>query len=929
MSIEGFFRTADTTYLGNVNNAEFSLDFEDAQKAIKPEERRELANALFFRVLSRDDKQKLSSGFKTLYFQSNGRNYLVQPKSSLIYRLVNWIARIFKIMKGGSKREFEVVRSYLPAFIYTPKVVVDVSTKPHLSVHAGPSRLESAKAYQDPFTELSTTLFQDYEPFHNWVDVKDAPYRDASKYQLLFSNDSLVAKRIDDPSVTKRDRQKVLSAYKEFVYKQFGKDVIERIQTHYEFSLDKMIEEGSPLTAEIVYRINVGSTYIEEDDVTRLAEAIEAGKKLPERLQKRVGDIQSLDLKKPADFAKLMDILQLDDQELKKALTGRMLHGKISSWYTQADETLYKPWVDQQEFLQTCRKIPERNWDCFYEDLAMILCKKHLHQRNSDNSYRVGALIPAPKEKGKAQEYYKVTSWIHNSRGIYSYTLEPACAESSLSAIKLYRSTSISAYNLDGASSYKNDFNPVNPPGYEGSHLLEGYEKPFFDKRTIPVWVGYQLLAEQKLAQGAHQEAKEALILANSALRESIEAKYKKPTLREHIREHDAEFMELIEKARDKGVIGGYTAWYLLNNCLRNSVKFKYDEHAKEAKYLKSFLERMGAKDLLSWWHLEHNRPAADEVTLLATLDNQQDLSQWSKRLHEYAKSQGEDVASKRAQNLDFVGHSLGAACAQRFLVYYTAGKGRIALPGHSINARVFDDPAINRSDNKAFIEFGNKHAELLHALNSTYCITRRQETGDPVPQSGDVHLGATKTNEQFARTVRWLRFDAKLQQASSKARYPQIRDYKTAHGRLFAGGLTQSGWLLNWLHKKVRDLEKSDPEEAKRLQKIADTLGQPDYKTTYYDSRTQWIFDHPTNREIWQGLRKLWKLPFGFDPVFAERLRTYLSAFFRSGFLYTILPKRIRQLAEPNPLDDKAHGDWKRMCDSKGVFVVTKTSQK
>ncbi len=931
--IKGFFRTADSTYLGVVDHVEFSLDFEEASKAIKPEARRELADTIFYKVLDKTEKENLATGFTSLYFQSNGKNYVLQPKSTLALRIVNWFLRVFKIMKGGSKVEFEVVRSCFPSFLYTPNVVVNAGVQPHLRLHAGEERLKSAKSYQDPFTELSTTLFQDYEPFHKWKDVKDHPLRDASKYELCLTGNTLVAKPIEHHTVSKEERQKVLTVYKAFLYKEFGEDVIKRIQTHYEFDIDSMIEKGEPLTPEIVYRVNVGSSYIEEDDVAKLFRDLKAGNPLPGRLKRRVQltkeEIQLLDIQKSEDFAKVMNILTLSDDEFTKIFTGRKLHGKISSWYTQADETLFKPWVDQQEFLQTIRQIPGRNWECFYEDLAMILCKKHLHQKNPDNSYRVGALIPAPRVEGKPQEYFKVTSWIHNSRGIYSYTLEPACAGSALSSIKLYRSTSLSPYNLDGAASYKNDFNPVNPPGYEGGHLLEKYEKPFFDKRTIPVWVGYQLLAEQKIASGDLVEAKRALVSANQALRQELEAKYKRPTLREFIREHDAEFLDLVQKGREEGVIGAYNAWYLLNNSLRNTVRYKYSEHSKEAKYLKEFLVKMGADELLTWWNWQERGLQDKETTLLTSLESQNDLASWSRALHNYAKEVHEDVESKTASNLDFVGHSLGAACAQRFLVYYTAAKGRIALPGHRVSAQLFDDPAINRSDNKTFIEFGNRHADLLAALQSEFRIVRRQEAGDPVPQSGDVHLGATKTNEQYAQARKWLQFDAKLHLASSKARYAQIRDYTSSHGRLFAGGITQHGWLRNWLNKKVKELEISDPEEAKRLRALSKKLARSDYKTTHFDSRTQWIFDHPTNKEIWLGLRKLWKLPFGFDPVFAERLRSYLSAFFRSGFLYAMLPKIIRQLGQQNPPDDKAHGDWKKICDSKGVFVVTKTSQK
>ncbi len=958
---KGFFRTNDTTYMGFITSnpddtpVEVSLDFECSDELIKPEQRRRIADKLFNKKMTADEKSGICGGYRELYFQSNGRNYVIAPKSNLIFRIICSIFRFLKVMKGSSKVDYKIVRSGIPSLFYKPRLVVQVSDKSNLTIDSYANRLQSSNVYHDPFTQLATTLFQDYEPFHSWKDVKEHPYRDASKYQIVIQNNNLVAKEITNPDVKKEEVQEAFKAFRDYAYRHFGETAIKRIQAHYEFDLDEMINNFHPLTPEIIYRINVGSSHIEAVDIEKLAQDLKDQKILPERVQQKINPtvftpdfISSLDVNNPDHFAKLANCLNLTEAEHNKIFTGRMLHGKISSWYTQGDESLYKPWVDQQEFAQVCFKIPNRDWKCFYEDLAMIICKKHLHQKNADQTYRVGTLIPAPREPGKPQTYYKVTSWIHNSRGIYSYTLEPACPGTNLPAIKLYRSTSLSAYNLDGASSYKNDFNPINPPGYEGSHLLDPYETEFFDKRTIPVWVGYQNLADKKIAaltSESVQDVRETLLQANRSLIESITSKYKKPTMKQYLRKYDSEFMELIQACRESGVIGAYTAWYLLSNSLRDTVLYKYNEQTKEVKYLKSFLEKAQglpqftsqATKLLSWWNWENRSPTESEQTFITTLTNfetnfshdvnvdvaKSAFSSWSQFIDAYAKEKHEDVGSKIAQNLDFAGHSLGAACAQQSLVRYTTAKGRIPLPGHTISARLFDDPAINKSDNKSFIEFGNKHADLLNSLQSTYAIVRRQETRDPVPQSGEVHLGATKTSEQHQRSVKWLRFDAALQSASSKAKHPQVRDYHTAHGRLFAGASSRGAWLKSWLHERIPQLEKNDPLQAARLKDALKKIPDTDYKITYYDSRTQWDFDRPSTVKLWRSLRGLWKLPFGFDPIYAERLRTWLSAFFRSGFLYHFLPKIIAQLGQANPPDDRAHGDWKRHCDARGVFVV------
>lgn len=924
-----FFRTSDFTYLGYVTNndrlVEFSIDFEECSDAhLKLQQRRLVINDLFANKMSAKDKNALCSGNREVYFSENGRNYVITPKKTLTMRAIAAIFKFLKIIKNESRVEYKIVESKIPHLIYKPKASVDTPLIVPLQVEGYTAELANAKPYKDPFTKLATQLFQDYEPFHSWKDVKHNTYRDASAYQLVMEGDSLVAKPIGE-EVDKDAIRATLMTYLDYLYSQFGEATINRIQTHYEFSLEDMIKNATPLTPEIVYRLNVGTSHIEANDVEQLTLDIQSGNKLPKRIAEKIQTLPSpIDTANPEHFAKLMDVLRLTETEQNSIFTGRRLHGKISSWYTQGDDTLFKPWVDQQEFSQTCFKIPNRDWNCFYEDLAMILCKKHLHQKNPDGTYRIGALIPAPKEDGKPQSYYKVSSWIHNSRGIFSYTLEPACPGTNLPAIKLYRSTSVSSYNLDGAASYKNDFNPINPPGYEGAHLVEPYENEFFNKRTIPVWVGYQEQARRHIEASQLDKARSCLESANKALIGEIATKYQKPKLEQFIRTYDAEFMELIGACRDAKAITPYQAWYLLNNSLRNTVKYHNSKDSEEVVNLKAFLEKAKnipqfkaqATELLSWWSPKAQIPTKNEKQLIDTLQDfkhelKPDLSQWSDLIHKWAKANNEDIESKTAQNLDFVGHSLGAACAQRFLVSYTASKGRIPLPDQTVSARIFDDPAISGEDNEAFVSFGNAHSDLLASLQAKFVIVRRQEAGDPVPQSGETHLGAAKTIEEQNTMRKWLRFDAALQKPSSSASDPQVRDYATAHGRLYAGAKPMGAWRKSLL-------QRIEPQK----------LPQRDYTITYFDQRTQWNFDHPESTIIWSDLRKIWKLPFKFNPIYAERLRTYLSAAFRSGYFQSMLPDVIAQLGQKNPNDDITHGNWKKHCDDKGVFRVFERSK-
>jgi hypothetical protein len=992
-----FYRTSDTTYVGHVSREanspemEVSVNFDDwTEGLIKPEQRRMLVNQLFQKV-SENELSGICSGFTSVNFRCDGRNYVLTPQTNLILRILAAVFRFFKIIKGDSKVEYTLTTSFRPAFFYTPALTIPLPESPTCTITSFSTKLQSAKAYFDPFTQLATTLFQDYEPFHTWKDVKNHPRRDASQYQVVLDGDNLKGTLIDDATVTNEQKSATIKKYVEFVEKLFGKRRVDKIQTHYNFSFAEMLEKNEPLTPEIIYRLNVGSSYVVIGDVERLVWDLKQHKPLPERitsqLDKLTIPVETLDIKNTEHFAKVMELFLLSKDEYDNIFTGRTLRGKITSWYTQGDEELFKPWIDQQEFSQTCFKIPRRKaalgWDCLYEDLAMILCKKHLHQKELDGTYRVGAVIPAPREDNKPQSYYKVTSLLYNSRGILTYTLEPACPNTLLPVIKLYRSTAISPYNFDGFASFKNDFNPLNSPGYEGAHLLEKHDEEFYKKRTIPVWVGYQYLARSKLhdTPESMQEVYTLLSKANQALGLESESKYAKPTLKQFIRKYDSEFMELIQNYPKNWLTGYYKAWYLLNNCLRHAVQYNYDEHASQVVYLKGFLDEaaslvattdeqaklvLQAKKLLSWWNWEEkvaakkSKYAANDkrvTDLLADVHSYEldeelkqlqqpsytpttiqlqttwkKLSKWNQALFSYAKEIDEDIKQKENQNIAFVGHSLGAACAQRFLASYTALKGRIPVPGQTISARLFDDPAINNEDNEAFIEFGNQHADLLSALHAKFAIIRKQEAGDLVPQTGETHLGAVPTAAIQKKTVKWLTFNAAVLKASSKANHPHIRDNPTAHGRMFADALQKKGTKEERRTKKqhLAEFLKNSQAHAAQIKHLQQELAG-DYSSTEYDACRQWEFDYPPNGKVWRELSTLWNLPLPqvIDSLVMERLRSYYSAAFRSGFFQNVIPKIMRvfaQLAFENPLGDENHGPWRLNCNSKGVLIVTET---
>jgi hypothetical protein len=203
------------------------------------------------------------------------------------------------------------------------------------------------------------------------------------------------------------------------------------------------------------------------------------------------------------------------------------------------------------------------------------------------------------------------------------------------------------------------------------------------------------------------------------------------------------------------------------------------------------------------------------------------------------------------------------------------------------------------------------------------------------------VHLGATP-NYYEDRVYRWLNFNAAVQAATSDARVPDVRDYVTAHGRMF--GDESSSYLYakklrkkleikkarllrrkRVLQGKVNRKEKEDKELAQvklelKALKQAKRLPNPGYVMTYYDSPSQYNFDKPRNCRDWTHLREMWKLPLRINPVTAERLRSYVAAFLRSGF-YT------NSLAQQNPEDDALHGNHRENQHPNRILVVKLTA--
>jgi hypothetical protein len=137
----------------------------------------------------------------------------------------------------------------------------------------------------------------------------------------------------------------------------------------------------------------------------------------------------------------------------------------------------------------------------------------------------------------------------------------------------------------------------------------------------------------------------------------------------------------------------------------------------------------------------------------------------------------------KVAQDLYFVGHSLGAALSQAAFYHFGPDSGRIPLAGCNFECYCFDPPGgITQEQGQKFLEFGRAHRELLRALNQKWGIHYQFEYQDFVPQGGPAWLGVAKESESDAD---WLDLTATLFKPKSTAKDLDITTLPT-HGRRF-----------------------------------------------------------------------------------------------------------------------------------------------
>ncbi len=416
-------------------------------------------------------------------------------------------------------------------------------------------------SFQDPFTSLATDCFQKYESFF----VMEAEHRGSYRFVINEEGKIRLEENIATKEGYADENRKAVTAYVAFLTKEYGASYVSQLQTSYNISFETMLREGMPLLPDHVSKCNIGVNSIEihhveemKDQLRKLtselqhlstdadwdqrknllardflAQIIDGHAEVSLAVREARGLLRSMSRKeptvedllfylktlllstcesvrdlKPEAFNSIVSMIMPTDAELDDAFTGRKIrHLTVMGFHTMGDANTPNPCRDQFELLHVfseCRKT--NDWKNYYELLTHVVAKKSLFRKTPDteNSWHVGLLIPAPDSKTGEARWYSNDAFYDDHSGNVNYILLPACrgyrsAEGKPHPmIKLYRSTCSNSSSVNWQDSVAADLYPYGSPQSIYPDASSEYERRYIRERTIPVWMGY-LVAARKM----------------------------------------------------------------------------------------------------------------------------------------------------------------------------------------------------------------------------------------------------------------------------------------------------------------------------------------------------------------------------------------------------------------------------------------------
>lgn len=449
----------------------------------------------------------------------------------------------------------------------------------------------------------------------------------------------------------------------------------------------------------------------------------------------------------PDAFHRLMEILFVDtglleapsdgDSFSERFFTGRkIIHLGITGYKTMGDRDEYDPCRNLFELLHLYRPLIKANETILQEVLPIVVAKKSLWSHYPAKSIpvhrerRVARLLPFPDYQGEKRWYY-VDGLLNDGKGDLNYVLVPACkgylevpgghhAVSKRSPlIKLYRSTASDSEAESSIDSLLADTNPEKV-GSLDFRAGDEYEVTYFRRCTMSLWTGYLIIGEIKEAVKAFKEI---------------------PFFK------DKKSKVLSSQEDKKHLLLQFIVWQRFQ--IQGGDLKKLELLSQED--LNLFIQEVGTVEF--------------ECYLTESIQGME----WEKQ--------------KIAQDIVFIGHSLGGALSQSGLYHFGPEQNRIPLFGCHYECIAYDTPGVTKDEAEQFLKFGRTHKALLLALKQLWKIKYQFEYEDLVPQGGSCFLGIPGYDPKIDES--WLNITASVCRPFSSAQ-DIILTTQPTHGRRF-----------------------------------------------------------------------------------------------------------------------------------------------
>lgn len=691
----------------------------------------------------------------------------------------NWFSSFFQQDLTQSRNVSEHFHAIINKQSFPPKIAAFDPKQPLVE------RLKELP-FKDPFTLVATDAFQRWESkYTHQVSIH-------SDYRLVLRNNSIILKPNNPKHFVLEDiraNKETLLAYKNYLLKEYGEEKLKYIQYEYQFDLDNMIAKDEALTPEIVYRVNMGANNIDTQELSSTFD----------KLKKLYLEITSL-----SPHLSLTNYFEKLIQDFKTPYTIRELRalyrkasGDSLEHLQKVLETILTKNPPEKPSLLSAKNFNnlvdilafnEEERQCAFTGreikhkaiMGYYTLAEKKHFKPWLDLQELLQVFPHLEKKENWENYYEMLSHVAVKKHlIHQHPTDKwrvgALIPAPLSAKGEKRWYRISSCTDDNYG----DFNYTLIPAcknYEKMPSIKLYRSTASDPYNMNGWDS--IAADLKIAG------------APGAGNRNLADTYENPFFFERTIPIWVGYLITNQKksiSEDKE--------------LPEQINFYWEKFNNYAKAVELFNQQFPEEsiDIPS----KQGGESYNDIPYL-----KRSIQALEQKLLEKAESLKELPQYKIAEDIAFVGHSLGGALAQGGMYHFGVEANRIPLPNCNFICYASDPPAITAKENKAFFAFGNTHKDLLNELGQRWKITIQMEYGDFVPQSGEEHLGATELPDYVFSE--WLKTDIKVFRPLDTAIQKEISTAPT-HGRRI--GLAKEGidyQLTSLTPKQLLDFDKA-----------------------------------------------------------------------------------------------------------------------